>query len=130
LQPGKLFGLAGTTESYGALSEEDLALIKEVFTSAVESNFLDARHFSVNITCASCHGKDILGENTLDNAKCLSCHGPLEELITKTAPKEFPDRNPHKSHLGEIGCTVCHAGHAESKIYCLECHPKFEMKMP
>lgn len=129
-QPGKRFGLTGTTESYGALSEEDLALIKEIFASAVESNFLDARHFSGNITCASCHGQDILGENTLENTKCLSCHGPMEELIAKTEPKEFPDRNPHKSHLGEISCTVCHLGHAESKIYCLECHPKFEMKMP
>lgn len=129
-QPGRSFGLTGATVSYGAPSEEDMVLIKEIFTSAVESNFLDAVHFSANITCVSCHGIDILGENTLENTRCLSCHGPLEELIAKTAPKNFPDRNPHNSHLGEIGCTICHAGHAESKIYCLECHPKFEMILP
>ncbi len=129
-QPGKSFCLTGSTESYGALSEEDMNLIKEIINSAVESNFLDALHFSANITCVSCHDKDIIGENILKNTKCLSCHGPLEELIAKTAPKDFPDRNPHKSHLGEINCTVCHAAHAESKIYCLECHPQFEMKLP
>lgn len=129
-QPGRSFCLTGSTESYGAPSEEDMVFIKEIFTSAVESDFLDAVHFSSNITCVSCHGKDILGENTLENKRCLNCHGPLQELIAKTAPKDFPDRNPHNSHLGDIGCTVCHVVHAESKIYCLECHPKFEMKLP
>jgi len=106
-----------------------MALIKDIFTSAVESNYLDARHLSKNITCAACHNKDILGEAAMENKKCLGCHGPLEKLIDTTAPKDFPDRNPHKSHLGEINCAVCHAVHAESKVYCLECHPKFEMKL-
>ena len=129
-QPGKNFSLTGTIESYGAPSKEDIALIKENFTSAVESDYLDAHHFAKNITCAACHGKDILGEAAVENSKCLGCHGPVEELVVKTAPKDFPDRNPHKSHLGEISCTVCHVGHAESKVYCLECHPKFAMKLP
>jgi hypothetical protein len=53
----------------------------------------------------------------------------MEELAKKTEPKDFPDRNPHKSHLGEIACTVCHRAHAESKVYCLGCHQKFEMKI-
>ena len=129
-QPGKSFGLAGTTVSYGAPSQKDMVLIKEIFASTIESDNLDARHVSKDITCAACHDKDILGESTVENTKCLGCHGPLEKLIGKTAPKDFPDRNPHKSHLGEIGCTVCHVGHAESKVYCLECHPKFAMKLP
>ena len=80
-------------------------------------------------SCSACHDKDILGEATIKNKKCLECHGSLEKLTDKTAPKDFPDRNPHKSHLGEINCTVCHTAHAESKVYCLECHPKFEMKL-
>ncbi len=128
-QPGKSFGLAGTTVSYGEASKKDMTLIKAIFTSAVASDYLDARHVSKDITCGACHEKDILGERAVENTKCLGCHGPLEELITKTAPQNFPDRNPHKSHLGEINCTVCHAGHAESKVYCLECHPKFAMKL-
>jgi len=129
-QPGRSFGLAGTTVTYGALSQEDLALIKKIFSSAVELDYLDARHVSKDITCAACHGKDILGESAVENSTCVGCHGPLEELITKTAPQDFPDRNPHKSHLGEINCTVCHTGHVKSKVYCLECHPKFAMTLP
>lgn len=129
-QPGKTFGLAGTPVTYEALSKEDMLLIKKVFSSAVQSDNLDARHLSKDITCAACHGQDIRGESAVENMKCLDCHGPIENLIGKTAPQDFSDRNPHKSHLGEISCTVCHAGHAESKIYCLECHPKFAMKLP
>jgi len=40
----------------------------------------------------------------------------MEEPAKKSEPKEFKDRNPHKSHLGEIACTVC--------------HKQFEMKIP
>ena len=47
--------------------------------------------------------------------------------MKKTEPPEFKDRNPHDSHLGEIACTVCHKAHGESKVYCLECHQKFQM---
>jgi len=129
-QPGKSFGLVGGADSYGAPSEEDMNLMKRMFTSAAESVHLDARHVSKDITCAGCHGKDLpKEEDTVENAKCLECHGPAEALAAKTAPKDFPDRNPHKSHLGEINCTVCHSGHGESKVYCLECHPTFNMKM-
>lgn len=126
----KSFGLAGTTVSYGAPSQQDMILIKEIFASAIESDYLDARHVAKDITCAACHGKDILGEGVVENTRCLGCHGPLEKLIAKTVPKVFPDRNPHKSHLGAISCTVCHLGHGKSKAYCLECHPKFAMNLP
>lgn len=129
-QPSKSFGLAGTKVTYGMPSEEDMALLREIFTSAAESDYLDASHLSKDISCSACHGKDLLGENAVEKNTCLVCHGPQDDLIAKTAPKDFPDRNPHQSHLGEIGCSVCHAGHTESKIYCLECHPKFSMKLP
>ncbi|HOD76591.1 MAG TPA: carboxyl transferase domain-containing protein, partial [Syntrophorhabdaceae bacterium] len=56
--------------------------------------------------------------------------GDPEKLAAKTEPKDFPDRNPHKSHLGTINCTVCHKAHAASKTYCLECHKNFNMKIP
>lgn len=128
-QPDKSFGLVGIPKSYGAPSQEDMDLMKQMFTSAAESVYLDARHVSKDVTCAGCHGKDLpKAGNTVENPQCLECHGPVDKLVAKTAPKDFPDRNPHESHLGEIGCTVCHSGHAESKVYCLGCHPKFEMK--
>jgi len=128
-KPGKSFGLVGVRESYGAPLKEDMDLMKQMFTSAAESDYLDARHVAKDVTCAGCHGKDLpKADDTVENPKCLACHGPAEELAAKTAPKVFPDRNPHQSHLGEINCTVCHSGHAASKVYCLQCHPKFEMK--
>lgn len=128
--PDTRFGLIGAQESYGAPSTDDMNLMKQMFTSAVKSAYLDARHVSKDVTCAGCHGKTLpKSGDTVENQKCLECHGPMTELVTKTAPKDFPDRNPHESHLGEIACTVCHSGHAESKVYCLECHPKFNMKI-
>ncbi|MBN1547069.1 MAG: cytochrome c3 family protein [Syntrophaceae bacterium] len=129
-KPGESFGLRGSDESLGTPSEEDMDLMKQMFTSAAESTHLDARHVAKDITCAGCHGKELPGvEGSVENERCLECHGPMEKLVAQTAPKDFPDRNPHQSHLGEIACTVCHAGHAESQVYCLQCHPKFEMKI-
>ncbi len=129
-RPGESLGLTGIVGSYGSPSAEDMALLKQIFASSVlESDFLAARHLSKGVSCRACHGKDILGENAVENTQCLGCHGPGEQLAAKTAPRDFPDRNPHKSHLGEISCAVCHAGHGASKIHCLECHPKFEMKL-
>ena len=81
------------------------------------------------INCAGCHGKDTPQlDSTVENPRCLECHGPMEKLAKKSEPKDFADRNPHKSHLGDIACTVCHHEHSASKTYCLECHPKFQMK--
>jgi hypothetical protein len=83
------------------------------------------------IDCASCHGKGIPeSDSTVENQKCLECHGPMEKLAKKSEPKDFPDRNPHKSHLGDIACTVCHHEHSPSAVYCLECHRNFKMKIP
>ena len=53
----------------------------------------------------------------------------MEQLVEKTKPAQFADRNPHRSHLGEIACTVCHKAHEASVVYCLDCHRKFEMKI-
>ncbi len=55
---------------------------------------------------------------TAVNAKCKGCHGSLSDL----AGKGKGHINAHKSHLGEIGCTVCHHGHTASRSYCLGCH--------
>jgi formate-dependent nitrite reductase cytochrome c552 subunit len=63
------------------------------------------------------------------NDRCLACHGPLDKLVAKTRPAQFADRNPHESHLGDIACTTCHRGHEQSAVYCLDCHPKFQMKI-
>jgi hypothetical protein len=126
--PGTSFGLLGGKESWGSPAEEDMDVLKEIFESWAASSFLDNLHAKASLSCANCHGKDMPKlDSTVTNAKCLDCHGPIDQLAQKTEPADFKDRNPHRSHLGEIDCTVCHKAHGESKIYCLQCHVKFVM---
>lgn len=128
--PGKGFTLIGKKESWGAPTKEEMALMKEIFASWAGSANTDNLHAKAGIACSQCHGSGLpRPDATVDNAKCLSCHGPLDKLAKRSEPKDFKDRNPHKSHLGDdIACTVCHKAHAASKIYCLDCHKKFNMK--
>jgi hypothetical protein len=129
--PGKQLGIKGSRVNLGSVSKENMSILKKNFVSWASSSYLDASHNRANIGCMACHGKAIPenGDN-VENDRCLACHGKMESLIAKSAPKDFPDRNPHKSHLGEISCTVCHLGHSQSKVYCLGCHDKFQMKIP
>jgi hypothetical protein len=90
---------------------------KKVFSSWASSKYLDAHHGKKNVTCAGCHEKLPETGDSVENDRCLTCHGDMEKLAKKTEPKDFPDRNPHKAH-------------AASKTYCLECHKNFNMKIP
>lgn len=127
--PGKSFGLIGRDGSWGAPDAKDMDFLRTIFKSWAGSGYMDHLHAAAGIGCTQCHGKGLpRADDTVENDRCLVCHGPMDRLAQKTEPKEFKDRNPHKSHLGDIACTVCHKGHAESKVYCLECH-KFDMKI-
>ena len=129
--PGKSFGLKGQKFSWGAPSSDDIGLIKQKFTSWMTSSFIDHLHAKANVDCGGCHGKEApVLDSTVENSRCLACHGPLEKLAAKSAPKEFTKRNPHQSHLGDVACTVCHHAHAASKSYCLDCHNNFKMTIP
>ena len=128
--PGKSFGLIGQKGSWGAPKNDDMTLIKQIFGSWAGSSFTDNLHAKAGMGCAQCHGKTLpKADDTVDNNRCLACHGPMDQLAKKSEPKDFKDRNPHKSHLGDIACTVCHKAHAESKVFCLDCHKKFDMKI-
>lgn len=130
-KPGKAFGVKGTKASLGVLSKKGMEETKKVFASWSSSQYLDTYHGKKNVTCSGCHGGKIPEEgDSVENDRCLACHGDMEKLEKKTEPKDFPDRNPHKSHLGTVNCTVCHNAHKASKVYCLECHKKFDMKIP
>jgi hypothetical protein len=67
---------------------------------------------------------------TVENEICLGCHGNFDELAQLTVNTQCAEKNPHKSHLGEIECTVCHHAHRASQAYCLKCHSNFEMDIP
>jgi fumarate reductase flavoprotein subunit len=96
--------------------------------AVVKDAVLADLHQAKQIGCEACHGT---GGNVVDdneqpvNSNCVKCHGSLSDVGKKAAGHI----NPHTSHLGEINCTTCHAGHAASKIYCLNCHD-FAMKIP
>jgi hypothetical protein len=129
--PEEALGLPGQEISFGKASEQDMAFTKKIFTSWATSSYLDGLHARKDLTCSSCHGKGLAERGDLvENERCLTCHGPFEKLVQRSAPKDFPDRNPHFSHLGEIDCTVCHMGHSASSVYCLGCHPRWTMKIP
>ncbi|MDD3844949.1 MAG: cytochrome c3 family protein [Syntrophorhabdaceae bacterium] len=129
-RPGKSFGVRGAKKPVGVLSRENMDEMKKVFASWTASKYLDAHHGKKNVTCSGCHEKLPEPGDSVENDRCLGCHGDMEKLAGKTEPGDFPDRNPHKSHLGTINCTVCHKAHAASKTYCLECHKNFQMKIP
>lgn len=131
-EEGKTFGIPGCDGSIGAPVATTLELLKKIFTSWTESSYLDALHGKRGITCSSCHGKELpVADVTVENQRCLSCHGSYEKLAAQTAPKQFPDRNPHKNHFiqADTACTICHNAHGASKVYCLDCHKNFNMKI-
>jgi hypothetical protein len=118
--PGKIFGLPGTARSFGAPTRDQLALLKRIFMTWAGSPYLDGLHGKGSVSCSGCHGSALPEKgDTVDNERCLACHGPIERIVAITTPKDFADRNPHKSHLGEIACTVCHKAHEPSVVYCL-----------
>ena len=86
-------------------------------------------HKANQLGCAECHGgaKKIKvddSEKTI-NLSCVRCHGTLDAMSAKAKGHI----NPHKSHLGQINCTVCHRGHNSSQAYCLKCH-SYDMPIP
>jgi fumarate reductase flavoprotein subunit len=110
------------------VSKEEKAAGKPAAAAAApQDGFLAGFHDRQSIPCAGCHGQDV---NAMDdseqpvNANCVGCHATLAELGKKAAGHI----NPHATHLGEIGCTVCHHGHVASAPYCLNCHD-FELRI-
>ena len=129
--PGKSFGFVKQKDSWGPLSRQEMELLKQTMASWSDSPYLDSLHARQNVTCAGCHAKRLpTGEDTVENDRCLSCHDSYEKLAEKTTYAQFPKRNPHQSHLVALDCTKCHMAHRESKVYCLQCHAGFDMKIP
>lgn len=129
--PRRSFGLIGRKGSWGAPSRNEMALLEEIFVSWAGAEHTAGLHAGAGIVCSQCHGKGLpKPDETVENSKCLACHGPMDALALKTEPKDFKGRNPHRSHLGDIACTICHKGHMEPKVFCLDCHRNFVMKIP
>lgn len=110
--------------------EESFEAATRMMTMDDAAAWTAGMHAAKSFGCASCHGPGVPKAGAeVANDRCLSCHGPMDALVQKTRPAQFADRNPHHSHLGDIACTTCHRGHEASAVYCLDCHPKFQMKI-
>jgi fumarate reductase flavoprotein subunit len=105
--------------------QEALQPVKAATVSGNDS--LADIHKANAVDCASCHGKtmEVDDNETVVNTECIGCHGQLAEL----AKKNKGHINPHKAHIGQVNCTVCHHGHSASRSYCLGCH-SFNMPIP
>lgn len=57
---------------------------------------------------------------------CLQCHISYDNVAKRTADL---DKNPHKSHLGELPCSTCHISHGEQVDYCAQCHDNGDQEM-
>lgn len=81
---------------------------------------LGALHAGQQFGCAACHQGELVPDDneTAVNRQCVACHGGYDVM----AAKGKHEINPHGSHLGEINCSTCHAGHTPSVPYCLSCH--------
>lgn len=129
--PGKSFGLIKQKVSLGSPDRKNMDQVKKIFQSWSNSSLLDGLHAKGNVSCRGCHGQKLpTRDDTVENDRCVSCHGSYEALAEKMASPEFPKQNPHKSHLVGLACTKCHAGHSRSRVYCLECHKNYNMKIP
>ncbi len=86
--------------------------------------FTSDKHVKTGVDCDGCHGEaKVAAGAEVGTAKCLTCHGPYEELAKRT--ERMMSNNPHaNSHCGDLDCNVCHHGHRADENYCGSCHKK------
>ena len=110
-----------------ALAALGIAALGMMAQTASAAPFLADRHAAMKVPCTACHDGAPKAGDVVADAKCLACHGPRSKLEALYADKK--EYNPHKNHLGEIECTICHKGHSKSQAYCEQCHQDFQMPM-
>ena len=104
--------------------------VNGIFNDINKGIFLATHHARNDISCSDCHGEDMLDIGMeVENEVCFSCHESYESLAEQTENIMVEEQNPHRSHLGELDCSVCHHVHSRSRSYCLECHSNFNMPM-
>lgn len=95
--------------------------------SAEKQEFLADRHADKG-DCDICHETTEPPKGDwVDPEKCFNCHDGWDSLAEAT--ESYGMYNPHKSHLGEPDCSICHKGHEPSVMYCSTCHKTLDPKM-
>ena len=101
-----------------------------------DGDILAHKHAEAGVTCIDCHDNGIEDKvqetvwyitddfddppqkRAFDNEMCTKCHS-VSDIIAKT---NYPEGNPHDSHLGDLVCSDCHYSHEKSKAACQKCH--------
>ena len=101
-----------------------------------DDNILAHKHAEANVACIDCHDNGLSDKiqetvwyvtddfddppqkRAFDNDMCIKCH----DIDTIKAKTNFPEGNPHDSHLGDLVCSDCHYSHEKSKAACQQCH--------
>ncbi len=105
-----------------------------LYTGMVSAAGLAEHHMKqAGVNCQSCHSTPskpikVKDNEALENEACINCHGSLQEL----AEQAKEPLSPHNSHLIDLSCTSCHAGHKEPVMVCQTCHDSFKssFRMP
>lgn len=77
-----------------------------------------------DLACVECHAAPE-GKAPPASDACRTCHGPMRDLIKKTAAfKRNPHRSPHWADT--VPCYTCHKEHKASELLCATeyCHVK------
>lgn len=102
--------------------------VEKAYADGSKAAFLAGSHTKKGVDCATCHPSAKISDSETEvNGQCVQCHGDAAAMGKASAAVK---PNPHDSHLGNISCTACHAGHAESTVYCSNCHDFPSLKVP
>ncbi|MBI4789201.1 MAG: cytochrome c3 family protein [Chloroflexi bacterium] len=96
--------------------------IEQVMQGWQTSRYLDNKHLSKGMACATCHTPSP-PPNPPTSAACLTCHKGSYTALAEVTQRINP--NPHKSHLGEAECADCHRGHRPFEYACKTCHNEY-----
>lgn len=102
--------------------------VEKAYADGAKAQFMAGSHMKKGLDCATCHPSSKINDSETEiNGQCVQCHGDMAAMGKISAAIE---PNPHDSHLGNISCTACHAGHEESTTYCSNCHDFPSLKVP
>jgi hypothetical protein len=88
------------------------------------------KHEKAGLTCQSCH-KELTPPAIVPGAQCMTCHGDLKKLISKSSKAiPNPHASPHITPGEQPKCEECHHIHKPSEVSCYSCHQDFKYKMP
>ena len=88
-------------------------------------------HAAEGYKCNKCHLPTAKKTDPIPQETCLACHGDGDSKKLAASTAKVKPVNPHENrHYGtEADCGLCHKQHQKSVNFCLDCHPRFDLKV-